>query len=114
MIALSSPIAALLLGASVTTSLELVMARLAGVALLALGLACFLAAGDAQGRAGRGLAAGILLYDGGVVAVLLYAGPGLRMSGVLLWPAALVHLAVGIWGTLLLRKKTAQGVEYAK
>ena len=54
MIVLPSLIAALLLGAAVTTSLELVMARLGGVALLALGLACFLAAGDAQSRAAAG------------------------------------------------------------
>jgi hypothetical protein len=96
MIVLPSLIAALLLGASVTTSLELVMARLGGVALLALGLACFLAAGDAQSRAARGLAGGMVLYDIGAVAILLYARLGLGMSGVLLWSAALLHVAITI------------------
>jgi hypothetical protein len=46
-----------------TTSLEAVMARLAGVALLALGVACWLAVSDAQSRAARGLASGMVLYD---------------------------------------------------
>jgi uncharacterized protein YacL len=108
MIVLPSLIAALLLGAPVTTALELVMARLGGVALLALGLACFLAAGDAQSRAARGLAGGMVLYDIGAVATLLYAALGLGLTGVLLWPAALLHVAMAVWGMLLLARKPAQ------
>ena len=108
MIVLPSLIAALLLGASVTTSLELVMARLGGVALLALGVACFLAAGDARSRAARGLADGMVLYDIGAVAILLYAALGLGLTGVLLWPAALLHVAMVVWGILLLARKPAQ------
>ena len=80
MIALPALLAALLLGATLTTSLEAVMARLAGVALLALGVACWLAVGDAQSRAARGLASGMVLYDVGAVAILLYAALGLGLS----------------------------------
>ena len=90
-----------------STSLELVMARLGGVALLALGLACFCAVGDAQSRA-AGLAGGMVLYDIGAVAILLYAALGLGLTGVLLWPAALLHVAMAVWGILLLARKPAQ------
>jgi hypothetical protein len=84
------------------------MARLGSVALLALGLTRFLAAGDAQSRAACGLAGGMVLYDIGAVAILLYAALGLGLTGVLLWPAALLHLAMAVWGMLLLARKPAQ------
>jgi hypothetical protein len=107
MIALPALLAALLLGATLATSLEAVMARLAGVVLLALGVACWLAASDAQSRAARGLASGVVLYDAGAVAILLHAALGLGLSGIVLWPAALVHAALAIWGVVLLSGKPA-------
>lgn len=110
-IVVPSQIATLLLGAPITAPPASVMARLFGVALLALGLACFLLAGNAQGRAARRLAAGAVFYDIAALVGLVYAGLGLGMSGVLIWPGALLHLALAIWGVMLLRK-AAQRVEY--
>ena len=108
MITLPSVLAALLLAAMLTTSLEAVMARLAGVTLLALGVACWLAIGDAQSHAARGLVGAMVLYDVGAVAILLYAALGLGLSGVLLWPVVLLHVALAIWGVALLTGKAAQ------
>jgi hypothetical protein len=108
MVALPALVAELLLGASLTTSLESVMARVGGVALLALGVACWLARNNGQSPAARGLAGGMLLYDIGAVAVLLYAALGMGLSGILLWPAALLHVALAVWGVVLLARAPAQ------
>jgi hypothetical protein len=55
----------LLLGAPLETLAALTVARVGGAGLLALGVACWLARGDTQSRAARGLVAAMLLYDVG-------------------------------------------------
>lgn len=99
-------IAALLLGAALDTPAALVVARVTGVALLSLGVACWLARNDVQSRAARGLVAGMLFYSAAVVAVLVYAGTALRLSGIGLWPAAVLHVAMAIWCIVCLRTIT--------
>ena len=98
MLVLPSLVTAKLLGASVTTPLESVMTRLCGVIVLAVGVICWLVRDDERSHVARGVAGGLVLYDAGAVAILLYAGLGLGMSGALLWPAALLHLGRGAAG----------------
>ena len=86
----------ILIGA-LDTPAALTVGRVAGAALLALGVACWLARGDGQTRAGRGVVAAMLLYNAAVVAVLAYAGIGLRLFGVGLWPAVLLHAVMAVW-----------------
>jgi hypothetical protein len=86
----------LLIGAALDTSGGLV-ARVAGAALLALGLACWLAREDRGSRAARGLVAAMLLYNVAAGAVLLYAGLSLRLSAIGLWPAVVLHLTLAVW-----------------
>jgi Kef-type K+ transport system membrane component KefB len=103
---LSPPlVAALLLGASLDTPAALVVARVTGASLLSLGVACWLARNDAQSRAARGLVAALLFYNAAVVAVLAYAGLVSRLSGIGLWPAAVLHAALAVWCVACLRRK---------
>ena len=52
---------------------------------------------DEQSRATRGLIAAMLLYDAGLVALLAHARIYLGLSGVGLWPAIFLHMAMGVW-----------------
>src|SRR4051812_44358610 len=72
----------LLLGASPDTTAALVVARIAGAALLSLGCACWLARNDGS----NGLVAAMLLYNTVAIAVLANAGVGTSLVGTLTWP----------------------------
>lgn len=87
----------LLLGAVPGTPAGDTASRVAGAALLALGVACWLARDDAMGRATKGLVTAMLLYNATVIAILFLAWMRLGLSGVGLWPVVLAHAALAIW-----------------
>jgi hypothetical protein len=79
-------------------SLEMVVvARLFGAALLAIGLACWLGRSDTSGPAQLGLIAGVLVYDAAAAVLLAYAGLCLSLAGMALWPAVVLHAAMAGW-----------------
>jgi hypothetical protein len=92
-----SAIVKLLLGSPLDSPAAVTLGRLAGAALLALGVACWLARGDAQSRAARGLIAAMTFYNFAAVVVFIFAGLGPRMVGIALWPAAILHAAMAVW-----------------
>jgi len=88
---------ALLLGASSPAPETLLVSRIAGAALLAIGVDCWMARND-HGRAAQlGLLVGVLIYDLAAAALLAYGGLILNMYGVALWPAVILHAALAVW-----------------
>jgi hypothetical protein len=100
-------VVAFLLGASLDAPAALVMARIAGAALLSLGGACLLARDDGPSRARRGLVAAMLLYNCAAGAVLAAAAAGVRPIGVLMWPAVALHAVLALWCVACLRTESA-------
>lgn len=83
------------------------LGRVAGVALLALGVACWLVSVDTPSSAARGLVSAMLLYNIGATLILGAAGLGSGLVGLILWPAVLVHAGMAVWCTACLRRSLA-------
>ena len=96
-------VVALLLGVPLDAPAALIVGRIAGAALLSLGGACWLARDDGPSRARRGLVTGMLLYNCAGGAVLTHAAAGVRLAGVLMWPAVALHAALAVWCFVCLR-----------
>ncbi len=82
----------LLLGAEVT-GLSVIVARVAGIALIGLGLACW--PGPPR--------LGMLIYSAAVAMYLAFLGLTGAANGLLLWPAVVLHLVL----TVLLVRDTS-------
>ena len=96
-VAAPSAVASLMLGSPLDTSAAVAVARIAGVALLALGVACWLARHDDLGPSARGLVGAMVLYNVGVIAVLVHEAVGRAIGGIALWPTVVAHAAMGVW-----------------
>ena len=98
-------VARLLLGVPIDAPAELVVGRIAGAALLSLGGACWLARDDGPSRGRRGLVAAMLLYNCTAAAVLANAASGVRLVGVLMWPAVALHAVLAVLCVASLRSR---------
>ncbi len=67
------------------------LGRLAGVALLCLGVACW---PDSRGIESRSVRRALFLYNLLVALYLAYIGIATRLVGLLLWPACALHLVL--------------------
>jgi hypothetical protein len=95
---------ALLLGIDRASPETIVVSRVAGAALLAIGVACWLGRFDTQGAAQLGLLTGVLIYDMVVAVILAYTGLFLSLVGVVLWPGVVLHAALAVWCAVCLQK----------
>jgi len=88
----------LLLGAGLDSPESVLVGKVAGSALLAIGLSCWLGRNQADG-----LVAGLLLYNVALALLFLDAGMIDKMQGLGIWPAIGVHSALAIWCAARLR-----------
>jgi hypothetical protein len=95
----------LLLGEEISGA-AIPLARVAGTALLALGVAC----GCARGNA-KGLVTAMLVYNVGAVVIFLFAGLGSKMVGIALWPAVILHAAMAVWCAAAIKCYKTQTVQ---
>jgi hypothetical protein len=102
LVLLPSKLVSFLFGSALDSPVALMVAHIAGVALMALGITCWIARNDNQSSAVKGVIIGLIVYNAGVFAVLAYAKIGLGLSGIGLWPAVLVHFIMTIWCVLSL------------
>ena len=106
LIAVPAIVVRLLLGSELIGA-SIPLGRVAGVALFALGVACWLAQYDAQSCAARGLVSAMVLYNIGATLILALAGIDSGFVGIALWPAVVLHAVMAVWCvTCLLRKST--------
>ena len=82
------------------------LGRLAGVALLALGIVCWLTSSDTQSCAARGIVTAMALYNIGAVLILGGAGLKSQLVGIVLWPAVTLHAAMAVWCVACLRRNS--------
>ncbi len=93
LVAAPGRVVTLLLGA-VEWGEGMLLGRLAGIVLVALGLACW-----PEGRRAGSCAAafrGMLFYNSAIAFFLVYLFVGEHLGGVLLWPAVLLHVVVAL------------------
>jgi hypothetical protein len=109
-----SLVARFLLGVSLDAPAALIVGRIAGAALLSLGVACWLARDEGPSRARRGLVAAMLLYNCAAGAVLANAAAGLRLVGVLMWPAVAVHAVLAVWCIRMLAERPVDAADRAR
>lgn len=70
------------------------ISRVAGAALLCIGIACWAARNERRSPGQRGLLAAILIYNLSAAGLLGWAGADLQMVGIALWPGVVLHTAM--------------------
>ena len=93
----------LVLGQSLDEPEAVVGVRMFGVAIFAIGLACWLARTDSGRPAAKGLIVALLFYDLAVITVLLSARFEVGLSGLFLWPVLALHSALAAFSVNCLR-----------
>ena len=97
LIAAPVTLVAILIGGTLDSPGALSVARLAGAALVTIGLVCWFASRDSGSRAAAGVVAALLFYNAAAVGVLLYARLGMDLSGRGTLPAIVLHAGLAAW-----------------
>ena len=100
----------MLLGDTLGTAAAVVVARIAGAALLSLGVACWGASRDAKSKAAFGIASAMLIYNIAAVGLLLWARYGAGIPGVSVLLASALHAALALWCVTSLRSSLQMGL----
>ena len=94
-------VAALLFADSLDGAAANAVARIAGIAIIALAVACFFAR-NSHGPAANGIVTGLLTYNAAVSLLLMQTALEGR-HGFCLWPAVGFHILMSCWCLIRLR-----------
>jgi hypothetical protein len=94
----------LLLGPAPHPAESLFVGRFAAAALVGIGVASWLAGRGGQALASAGLLGGLTVYNVAAALLLAYGGAVLKLTGILLWPAAVAHAGLALWCAAGLRR----------
>jgi hypothetical protein len=98
LLAAPSVVAAVLLGAPLDSPAANVVARIAGAALLSIGLTCWLVRSSPEEDGSHdGRIVGLLTYNAAVAVLLVIAAVAEHVHGIALWPAVALHVGLSIW-----------------
>lgn len=90
-----SSIVQLLLGHPLSDGVSLVVGRVAGIALIAIGLICWLEKARIPGP--PGLLIGLLTYNGAIPVLLIHGYIAYGTNGIGLWPVVALHVVFALW-----------------
>lgn len=103
LLALPAMFVSALLGGTLDTPTSFALARLAGIALLSLGIVCWVGSRETRSRAMTGIVAAMLFYNTAVPILLLSLRYGVGLTGIGLLPVSVLHLALAAWCITRLR-----------
>jgi hypothetical protein len=92
-----STVVELLLGHPLETGVPVVVARVAGTALIAIGLICWLERESSRGGSPTAVLIGLLTYNAAIPALLIHSYVVDGTHGIGLWPVVVLHLAFALW-----------------
>jgi hypothetical protein len=98
-------VVSILLGTSLTDISAILIARLAGVALITIAIACWLSRSNTQSAV---IVKTMLVYNVFSIVLLVYAVLAEQISGPGLWPAVLLHFGLLVWCLSSLRQRMQQ------
>jgi hypothetical protein len=90
------------------------LGRVAGVALLSLGVVCWFASSDTRSCAARGVISAMVVYNLGATVILGIAGIQSQPVGIALWPAVILHAIMTAWCVSQLLRSQVERSEHCK
>ena len=103
MLAAPSAGAQMLVGEPLASPALMVVGRFLGAALAAIGVACWRLRNMDPVESRTGLLLGLLTYNVAAPSILLEANVLQGVHGLVLWPAVVLHLFLGLWCIACLR-----------
>ncbi len=97
-----------MLGAGLGSPVAVMVGRVAGAALVSIGLICWLERDRARNGSRAGLVTGLLAYNISIPALLTYAAVIDNVSGIAFWPGIGLHSVLSVWCVASLRSRDQQ------
>jgi hypothetical protein len=96
MLAMPSLLSSLLFGSPLPAGTGVAVARVAALALVALGLICVLARRDEHSAAAKAIIVGLTVYNAAIALLMVLVAVVVELRGPLLWPTVATHAALTV------------------